>query len=120
MSPPGELAMFLAAGAAAIGLFFGPIGTALGRRLSGRAGPGQVQGGVGERDEGGACGGGRLSARSGPDDLQVELEQMNERMAAEVEVLRGRLSEVEERLDFAERLLPRGGPPDQIPEGVNR
>ena len=93
MSPPGELAMFLAVGAAAIGLFFGPIGTALGRRLAGR---------------------------SGPDELQVELEQMNERMAAEVEILRGRLSEVEERLDFAERLLPRGGPPDQIPEGVNR
>jgi Na+/glutamate symporter len=37
VSPPGELAMFLAIGAAAVGLFFGPIGMALGRRLSKRS-----------------------------------------------------------------------------------
>ena len=93
MSPPGELAMFLAVGAAALGLFFGPIGAALGRRLSGR---------------------------SGADEVQAELEQMNERMTAEVDVLRGRLAEVEERLDFAERLLAGGGQPDQIPGGIQR
>ena len=33
---------------------------------------------------------------------------------------RERLAEVEERLDFAERLLARGGQPDQIPGGIQR
>jgi hypothetical protein len=41
-------------------------------------------------------------------------------MLAEVDQLRERLAEVEERLDFAERLLARGSQPDQIPGGVNR
>jgi hypothetical protein len=41
-------------------------------------------------------------------------------LLAEVDQLRERLAEVEERLDFAERLLARGGQPDQIPGGVNR
>jgi hypothetical protein len=41
------------------------------------------------------------------------------RLAEDVEHLRGRLAEVEERLDFAERLLARGGHPDQIP-GVQK
>lgn len=93
MSPPGELAMFLALGAAAIGLLFGPIGQALARRLGGRAEP----------DEGG-----------------VEIERVNERITTEVDDLRARLADVEERLDFAERLLARGGQADQIPGGVQR
>lgn len=37
------------------------------------------------------------------------------RLADDVEQLRARLAEVEERLDFAERLLARGGHTDQIP-----
>jgi hypothetical protein len=37
------------------------------------------------------------------------------RLADDVEHLRARLAEVEERLDFAERLLARGGHTDQIP-----
>jgi hypothetical protein len=41
-------------------------------------------------------------------------------LLAEVDQLRERLAEVEERLDFAERLLARGGQPDQIPGGVHR
>jgi hypothetical protein len=41
-------------------------------------------------------------------------------LLAELDQLRERLAEVEERLDFAERLLARGGQPDQIPGGVNR
>jgi hypothetical protein len=41
-------------------------------------------------------------------------------LLVEVDQLRERLAEVEERLDFAERLLARGGQPDQIPGGVNR
>ena len=36
------------------------------------------------------------------------------RLASEVDQLQARLAEVEERLDFAERLLARGGEPDQI------
>jgi hypothetical protein len=61
MTGVGELAMFLAIGAAAIGLLFGPIGD-----------------------------------------------------------LRNQLAEVEERLDFAERLLAHGGPENQLPGGAHR
>jgi len=42
------------------------------------------------------------------------------RLASEVDELRTRLAEVEERLDFAERLLTRGGEVDQIPGGAQR
>ncbi|HEX2265975.1 MAG TPA: hypothetical protein VHH14_06810 [Solirubrobacterales bacterium] len=42
------------------------------------------------------------------------------RLADEVEQLRLRLAEVEERLDFAERLLARGGEADQIRGGAPR
>lgn len=38
----------------------------------------------------------------------------NQELAAEVDRLQARLSEVEERLDFAERLLARAGEADQI------
>jgi hypothetical protein len=93
MSPPGELAMFLALGATAIGLLFGPIGQALARRLGGR----------GE-----------------PDESAAEIERVNERITTEVDDLRARLADVEERLDFAERLLARGGQVDQIQGGVER
>jgi hypothetical protein len=93
MSPPGELAMFLALGAAALGIFFGPVGSALARRLGGRPDAGEAR---------------------------AELEHMSERMTAEVDDLRSRLAEVEERLDFAERLLARGGEADQISRGAPR
>jgi hypothetical protein len=91
MSGAGELAMFLAIGAAAVGLLFGPIGSALARRIGGRA---------------------------EPDDAHAEIEEMGARMTAEADDLRNRLAEVEERLDFAERLLARGGEADQIRGGV--
>ena len=42
------------------------------------------------------------------------------RLASEVEQLHTRLADVEERLDFAERLLTRGGEVDQIPGGAQR
>ena len=42
------------------------------------------------------------------------------RLASEVDQLSTRLAEVEERLDFAERLLTRGGEVDQIPGGAQR
>ncbi len=93
MTGAGELAMFLAMGAAAVGLLFGPIGSALARRIGGRA---------------------------EPVDAHAEIEEMAGRMTGEVDDLRNRLAEVEERLDFAERLLARGGEADQIPGGVQR
>lgn len=45
---------------------------------------------------------------------------LDPRLADEVEQLRLRLAEVEERLDFAERLLARGGEADQIRGGAPR
>ncbi len=47
-------------------------------------------------------------------------ESAPDRMAVEVDELRTRLAEVEERLDFAERLLARGAEADQIPRGAQR
>jgi F0F1-type ATP synthase membrane subunit b/b' len=41
-------------------------------------------------------------------------------LAADVEQLRGRLAEVEERLDFAERLLAQAREADQLPGGTHR
>lgn len=92
MTGAGELAMFLAIGAAAVGVLFGPIGSALGRRLQGRPEPG---------------------------DAQAEIEEMSARVAAEVDNVRARLAEVEERLDFAERLLTRGEEVNQLPRGAH-
>jgi hypothetical protein len=93
MSPPGELAMFLAIGAAAVGLFFGPIGMAIGRRLSGRA----------------------------HTHAQLELEEIAVHVTGDIDDFRRRLAEVEERLDFAERLLT-DSPPSANPlsRGVER
>lgn len=84
--------MFLAIGAAALGLFFGPIGMALGRRLSRRA----------------------------HTHDQAELEEIGVQVAAEMNDLRRRLAEVEERLDFAERLLTDSPPANQLPRGAER
>jgi hypothetical protein len=93
MTGAGELAMFLAIGAAAVALLFGPIGSALARRIGGHP---------------------------EPDDAHAEIEEMSTRVTAEVDDLRNRLAEVEERLDFAERLLAHGGPANQLPEGAQR
>jgi hypothetical protein len=71
---------------AAVKIFTGPLGAAIGDRLRGR-----------RRDR-------------SPDHL----------MAAEVDQVRTRLAEVEERLDFAERLLARTAEADKIPGGANR
>jgi hypothetical protein len=93
VSPPGELAMFLAIGAAAIGLFFGPIGSAVAQRLSGR---------------------------EGAIDSHAEIEDLGGRVTAEMDNLRHRLAEVEERLDFAERLLTQDAPANQLPRGAQQ
>jgi hypothetical protein len=93
MSVEGEIAMFLAIGAAALGLLFGPIGSALARRL-----------------------GGRPEAAGTP----TEVEEWGARVTAEMSDLRHRLAEVEERLDFAERLLTHGVAANQLPRGADQ
>ena len=93
MSAAGELAMFLAIGAAAVGLLFGPIGSALARRLAGRPDPG---------------------------DAAADIDEIRAQVRDEGDDLRNRLAEVEERLDFAERLLAHGKQADQLPAGEHR
>jgi hypothetical protein len=93
MSGAGEVAMFLALGAAALGLFFGPLGSALAHRLGGR---------------------------SQTADIPGEIEELGTRVTAEMDDLRHRLAEVEERLDFAERLLTNHGPANQLPGGAHQ
>jgi hypothetical protein len=93
MSPPGELAFFLAIGAIGLGFTFGPIGAAIARRIAG-------------------------SARS--NQGRADVASLGPQVTAELDDLRGRLAEVEERLDFAERVLARGGTADQIPGGAQR
>jgi hypothetical protein len=92
MTGAGELAMFLALGAGCVALLFGPIGSAIARRL----------------------GGGPVA-----DDAQ-RIEEIGASVTSEVEDLRSRLAEVEERLDFAERLLAHGPPENQLRGGAHR
>jgi hypothetical protein len=92
MSGAGELAMFLAAGAVGVALLFGPIGSAIARRIGGRHEPDETQ----------------------------RIEEIGASVTAEVEELRSRLTEMEERLDFAERVLAHGPPEKQLGEGANR
>jgi hypothetical protein len=88
MGDPGEFAMFLAIGSVLVTMLLGPIGSAVARRIS--------------RGKGGDPATGLTTG-----------EMTAERMAAledritELEAERGQL---EERLDFAERLLTRGAP----------
>ncbi len=93
MTGVGELAMFLAMGAAAVALLFGPIGSAIARRL----------GGAPEQD-----------------DTHRTIEEIGASVTAELEDLRSRLAEVEERLDFAERLLAHGQPENQLRGGATQ
>ena len=92
MTGAGELAMFLAMGAAAVGISFGPIGAALARRIGGRPEPG---------------------------DARAEIE-IPSQVTAEVDDLKSRLAEVEERLEFAERVLAQAREADQLPGGQHR
>lgn len=98
----GQFAFWLAVGFGFLGLTFGPIGRAIGVVLEA----------VGRRVVGAPRGG------SGP-----ELEALSRRVE-DLEALGHRLLEVEERLDFAERLLTSGPPPrgpeaDTPPEPVD-
>jgi hypothetical protein len=86
LGDPGEFAMWLAIGMGFLGLFFGPIGQALGRRIGG-------------------------AKRSDPSTGLTTGEMTAERVAAMEErimELEGERGQLEERLDFAERMLSRG------------
>lgn len=82
MSDAGQVAMFLALGAAAVGVFTGPLGSALARRLGG--------------------GGNEPEVSAELDDLRDRLQRL--------EAQQDRLADVETRLDFAERLLVQDEP----------
>jgi Tfp pilus assembly protein PilO len=57
----------------------------------------------------------RLEAKGGTDPvLKDELDQMHHRLA-EMEPLQARMAELEERLDFAERLLAQAKDPERLP-----
>jgi hypothetical protein len=86
MSELGQFALGIAFGLAALGFFFGPIGKALGARISG----GKL------RDPEAGLTTGEMTAE--------RLASLEERIV-ELESERGHL---EERLEFAERMLTRG------------
>jgi hypothetical protein len=85
MGEAGFFALFLAAGAGLVALLVGPVGTGIGRRLSGRRG-----------DAGPGLSTGEMAAERIA-DLEARV--------AELEAAQARMLELEERLDFAERLL---------------
>jgi hypothetical protein len=90
MTELGEFAMFLAVGFTSLGLFFGPIGKAVANRIGGR----QVSAG----------------------ETTAEVEALRSQVAG-LEPLASRVAELEERLDFAERLLARHAEPARIDGG---
>ena len=56
----------------------------------------------------------RLESKGGGDTaLRAEVDQLHERFG-EVDLLQGRVAELEERLDFAERLLAQVQPPTRL------
>ena len=99
MSDPGELALFLAVGMGFLGLFFGPIGQAIGRRIGGAKSKGDSTTGL----------------TTG--EMTAERVAALEDRIAELEGERGQL---EERLDFAERMLTQGKEARALEPGRDR
>jgi hypothetical protein len=91
MSDAGELALFLAWGAAFVALLVGPIGKAVARRIAGGKNPPGVT--TGEMDA-------------------ARVAELEHRMG-ELEMVQARIAELEERLDFAERMLAKPGEPER-------
>jgi len=96
--PPGDVLPFLVimtfvVSGAAVLVLRGPLGKALARRLEGRSGL--------------------------DDGLREELEELRAR-TAEAEVLAARLAELEERVDFSERMLVRARATEAGHEAIDR
>ena len=95
MTELGEFAMWGAYGLLAIGIFFGPIAKSVGRWIESKAGGGSAKH-VQELEH-------RIA----------ELEMMLQRTPPGG-VPAERMAELEERLDFAERLLSQRGEPERL------
>jgi hypothetical protein len=94
---PNDVLGLLVAATAAVAILRGPVGKALGRWIESWGRTEQAF----------------LDAQAGPDHRRLaELEQ---RMT-ELEAREGRLAELEERLDFAERLLAQRRDAAQLPQ----
>ena len=89
MSDIGQFALFFSFGLASLGFFFSPIGKAFGRWLE------------------------SYSQKGGDPERFRELETR----LAELEANCERMGEIEERLDFAERLLAKQRETERLPEG---
>ncbi len=92
MDTIGHFALFLSVGIMGAALFLGPIGRGLARRIEGRhADP------------------------EGLDELRARVSELESRspVTGETDLVAQRLLELEERVDFAERLLTRGRPDQQ-------
>lgn len=97
MGDAGEFALFLSIGFLFLGLFFGPIGQAIGRRI----------------------GGGK--SKADPATGLTTGEMTAERVAAleeRIQELEGERGQLEERLDFAERMLTQAAEPRAIEPGA--
>ncbi len=90
MGESGFFALFISIGAMAVALLVGPMGQAIGRRIAGE--------------------------RKGPDSGLSTGEMAAERIAQ----LENRVQEMEERLDFAERVLLKGGQSEPVGEDTPR
>jgi hypothetical protein len=78
-------------GGAAVAIAFSPIGRAIGERIRGRA--------------------------AGADGLRAEVAEHREAMTEDLQALRQEVSELAERLDFAERLLAKGRDAQRVGPG---
>jgi Tfp pilus assembly protein PilO len=85
--PPGSVLLIIIAALAATVIILWPVMRAFGRRLEGK-------------------GGGDATLRSDVDQLHSRL--------AEVDMLQARVTELEERVDFTERLLAQNREPDRL------
>lgn len=87
MTDLGQYAMFLAVAVGALGVFLGPIGRAVGRHIEGPT-----------------------HGRPADDPAVRDLRNRVERLEAE----RARLAELEDRIDFTERVLAQQREPGRI------
>ena len=78
-------------GGAAVAMAFSPIGRAIGERIRGRA--------------------------TSTDGLRAEVAEHREAVTEDLQALRQEVSELAERLDFAERLLAKGRDPQRVGPG---